>query len=379
MRTLRTVAALAIDNLRANRGQVVYLILTLAITTAAWLTLAAVGSPYEGGTASNVAGITIGNGSQSGGALPLSYARRIEAIRGARDVFWYGLQVVHCKSTLVPLYALGGPGAHNRLAKHKASAVTIQRWNADPLGAVISDNAAAKCGWRVGQGVDPPSGMDGHGKAIALHIIGTFPDSSPQGLVHYDYINRAAPGLQGKDKVVTYFASADNPRGNEVLAARIETAFAHDFPTVNATTNTTVQNAWSRFGKVQQLLAFVMAAILLCAASVLVSVLAHAAAQRKSRFAVLQVLGFRRGTLFGAFALELLATVVLGALVGIGIERLVAHALAPTTIGFLSGGVQVPAWGWWGLPVWLAVLAVAALAWPAGQIARVRPADYRAI
>ncbi|MGH8144943.1 MAG: FtsX-like permease family protein [Rhodanobacteraceae bacterium] len=377
IRSLRTYAALAADNLSASRGQAVYLILTLAITTAVWLALAAVGSPYV--RANGVSGITIRNGSQSG-ALPLSYARRIEAIPGARNVSWWGVQPVKCTAaTLVPLYALGGPGVDTNLARRKVPAATIQRWNADPLAIAISDDAASKCAWRVGQGIDPPSGMDGNGRQIALHIVGTFPGPSPSGLVHYDYINRAAPGLQGKDKVVTYFASTDDPRDNEVLAARIEAAFAHDFPALNATTNATVQNAWSRFGKVQQLLAFVMAATLLCAASVLVSVLAHAAAQRKSRFALLQVLGFQRTTLFGAFALELLAIVILGALLGLGLERLVARELAPTTIGFLSGGVHVPAWGWWGLPVWLAVLVALALAGPAGLIARVRPADYRAI
>jgi ABC-type lipoprotein release transport system permease subunit len=184
--------------------------------------------------------------------------------------------------------------------------------------------------------------------------------------------------MQGKDKVVTYFASAADPRDDEALAARIEAAFAHDFPSVNATTNATEQNAWARFGKVQQLLAFVMAAILLCAASVLVSVLAHAAAQRKSRFALLQVLGFRRATLFGAFTLELLAIGAGGALLGVGLEKLLAK-FAPTAIGFLSGGVHVPAWAWWGLPVWLAILIAGALAWPAGLIAKLRPADYRAI
>lgn len=377
--SLRTLVTLAIDNLLASRGQAVYLILTLVVTTATWLTLAAVGAPQEGGAASNGPGITIRNGSQSG-ALPLSYARRIKAIRGARDVFWYGMQVVDCSATtMVQLNAFGGPGADGPLARHKVPAATIQRWNADPLAAVISDAVTSKCGWQVGQGIDPPSGVDGHGKQITLHIVGTFPGSFPQAYVHYDYINRAAPGIQGKDKVVTYFASARDPRANEVLAARIEAAFAHDFPAVSATTNTTVQNAWSRFGKVQQLLAFVTAAILLCAASVLVSVLAHAAAQRRSKFAVLQVLGFRRSALLGAFALELLVLVVLGALLGFGLERLLAHTLRPTTFGFLSGGIHVPVWAWWGLPVWLAILVVAALAWPAGLIARVRPADYRAI
>lgn len=376
IRSLRTLAALAADNLRASRGQAAHLIITIAITTVAWLTLAALGSPYV--RTNSIAGITIRNGSQSG-ALPLAYARRIEAIRGARNVSWWGVQPVKCTAaTLVPLYALGGPGVDTNLARRKVPAATIQRWNADPLAVAISDDAASKCAWRVGQGVDPPSGMDGNGRQIALHIVGTFPGPSPSGLVHYDYINRAAPGLQGKDKVVTYFASTDDPRDNEVLAARIEAAFAHDFPALNATTNATVQNAWSRFGKVQQLLAFVMAAILLCAASVLVSVLAHAAAQRKPKFALLQVLGFQRATLFGAFTLELLVTAALGALLGLGLERLVTR-LGPATIWLFSKGVHVPAWAWWGLPVWLAALVAIALAWPAGLIARVRPADYQAV
>lgn len=177
---------------------------------------------------------------------------------------------------------------------------------------------------------------------------------------------------------MTYFANTD-ARESETVAARLEAAFAHDFPPINATANTTIQNAWARYGKVQQLLAFVMVAILLCAASVLVSVLAHAATQRKSKFALLQVLGFRRAMLLCAFALELLATVTLGALLGVGLERLVAHALQSTTIGFLSGGVHVPAWGWWGLPAGLVALILVALVWPAGQVMRVRPADYRAI
>lgn len=385
IRSLRTLAVLAADNLRASRGQAAYLIITLAITTAAWLCLAAVGAPYQAGTASKGFGITISNGSQNSGELPLHYSNRIEAIRGARDVYWYGIQPVKCASaTMVALYAFGGPGMDKPLVKHKVPAAMMQRWNADPLGAVISDAAASKCGWQPGQGVDPPTvafdnaGSPRNGKPLALHIIGTFPAPFPQGLVHYDYTNRTAPGMQGKNKVVTFFASATDPRDDEALAARIEAAFAHDFPAVNATTDATEQNAWARFGKVQQLLAFVMIAILLCAASVLVSALAHAAAQRKSRFALLQVLGFLRAALFGAFALELLATVLLGALLGVGLEKLLAR-LAPTAIGFLSGGVHVPAWAWWGLPVWLAILVAVALAWPAGLIAKVRPADYRAI
>lgn len=382
MPSVRSLVALAANNLRGDCGRAAYLVITLAITAAAWLLLAALANPFvDGGTSTASAqsfDLIIRNGSQTGGALPLSYARRIETTPGARDVFWYGIQGVECTAaTTVSLYAEAGPGAVRDLRKQKVHVDTLRRWQADPLGAIISDDAISKCGWQVGQEVEPPSVMGG--RHVALHVIGTFPGSTPIGYLHYDYFNRANLGLQGQGKVVTYFASARDPHASERVAARIEAEFAHDFPAVDVSTNSTTQNAWARFGKVQQLLAFVMAAILLCAASVLVSVLAHAAVQRSSQLALLQILGFQRSTLFSAFTLELLATVVLGAVLGIGLAKLIGHELASTTFGFLSGGVKVPPWAWWWLPAWLAVVVVAALVWPAAVIARVRPADYRAI
>src|SRR6185437_8339908 len=170
IRSLRTFAALAADNLRASRGQAAYLIITLAITTAAWLCLAAVGAPYRSSTGSTSFGITIRNGSQNSGELPLHYDNRIEAIRGARDVFWYGIQPVKCSAaTMLALYAFGGPGTDKPLLKRK-----------DPPTIVLDT-----------------SGPPRNGKPLALHVIGTFPAPFPQGLVHYDYVNRTAPGLQG--------------------------------------------------------------------------------------------------------------------------------------------------------------------------------------
>ncbi|HEX7324648.1 MAG TPA: FtsX-like permease family protein [Rhodanobacteraceae bacterium] len=377
LRGLHTCTTLARDNLRGSRGHAAYLIITLAVAAAAWLLLAALAAPFiGGGGGGDGPGVNITNGSQSGGALPLSYARRIGAIPGARNVSWIGLQVVPCGSGgIVTINAVGGPGSAAQLTQQKVSAALVQRWQADPLGAVITKATASKCGWRAGQGVAPKSVL-GTG-TISMHVVGIAPGSGALAYAHFAYINRIGP-MEGKDKVLNFDASAANPRDDNALAARIEAAFAHDFPTVSATTNTTTQNAWVRFGKVQQLLGFVMAALLLCAASVLVSVLAHAAAERKPKFAVLQVLGFQRATLFGASALELLATVVIGALLGIGLAKLIGHELALTFFGQISSGVEIPSWAWWGLPAWLAALFVAALVWPASVIARLRPADYRA-
>ncbi|MGH8190780.1 MAG: ABC transporter permease [Rhodanobacteraceae bacterium] len=384
MRSFRACATLAWENLRGSRGPAIYLVVTLAITVAVWLLLAAMAAPFVGGGNALGSGVTIRNGSQASAPMPLRYARRIIAVSGAQDVTWIGLQMVQCTpATTVSLSALGGPGAAASAEKDEhVAAAALKRWKADPLGVLISDTAASQCGWKTGQGIDPKSAFGGK-QQIALHVVGTFRGSgaaasAPIGIAHFDYINRVAP-LFGKDMVLMYSAHAAQPRDNDALAARIEAAFAHDYPTVTATANATQQNAWARYGKVQQLIGFVMLAIMLCAASVLVSVLAHAAAQRRAKDALLQVLGFRRGTLFIAVLLEVLAIVILGALIGTGIGMLTAHELAPTTLGLLSNGFVVPAWAYAWMPLWLAILAAASLAWPAALLARVRPSDYRAI
>lgn len=380
-RYLSAVGSLTLNAILGSRRQVGYLVVTLAVATAAWLVLAALAAPGLPGAGGKDSGVTIRNGNQASGTLPLSYADRLVHTRGAQDVSWTTLQIVTCGSgsTTVTLNAYGGPGAIRELTtdQHVDQAV-MQRWSADPLGIVISEKTARDCGWQVGHGIAPDTLT---GKPLALHVSGTFHDPDPIGDVafaHFDYINRTGPML-GKNHVIMYTAFAPDPRGNELLAARIEQEFAHDFPTVSATTNATVQNAWARFGKVQQLLVLVMVAIFLCTGSVLISVLAHSAAQRRRQFALLEVFGFRRRMLFAAFALEAVLVLVIGAALGVGIGLWIGHLVEPTDISLLIGGFNIPDWAYEWLPAWLAVLLVASLGWPASMIRRVRPVDLRAL
>lgn len=379
MRLLLPVFALAKNGLSSSRGRVGYLVLTLAVTVAAWLALSAMAAPFVNTRAATGSGVTIRNGSQTNAPLPLRYARVIQATRGAHNVAWFAFQIVTCKqapTVNVTLNAYGGPGTATVVRKHKVDDASLARWLADPLGLLISDKAAADCAWHIGQGVEPPD-VTGT-KHLRFHITGVFHSNHDIAFAHFDYINRVAP-LFGKDKVFWFQANAGNAQGDELLAARIQAQFAHDFPTVSATTNTTVQNAWVRFGKVQQLLAFVMTALLLCAGSVLISVLAHAAMQRRVTFALLQTFGFPRRTLFGAFVLETLIIIVFGALIGIGVGNLAAHLLVSTKLPFFGGGFAIPPWAYAWIPIWLTLLLLAALTWPAAVVIRVRAADYRAI
>jgi putative ABC transport system permease protein len=128
---------------------------------------------------------------------------------------------------------------------------------------------------------------------------------------------------------------------------------------------------------VQYVLGCVMIAVFLCAALVLISVFAHAVTQRRPQMALLQVLGFSRGVLLGSFALEGSFIMLVAAGMGIGIGLLTLHLL-PAALGQFFGNFAIPAWTWWGLPIWLSALLAAALVAPSIVITRLRPVDVRA-
>ncbi|HEX7340809.1 MAG TPA: ABC transporter permease [Rhodanobacteraceae bacterium] len=361
-----------------------FLVVTVAVATAVWLVLSAMTAPFTGNveTQGKNSMVAVLNANGAMGGMPITYAHRIEKIPGARDVAWSTMQIVLCKTSptvVLPLVGLGGPGVAYGLTHGQVivDAATLEKWQKDPLGIIVTSKALAACGVKVGQSIEPKV-MRG-AKHIAVHVIGSVKNKRSMAFAHFDYINRMGSFI-GKDKVLGITARADQVRDNERLAAKIQNAFAHDYPTVKATTSAKLQNALARFGKVQQLLMFVMAAALLCAASVLVSVFAHASAQRRPRFAVLRVLGFKRGTLFGAVVLEGLLIVLVGAAIGIGIGLLTAHLVGQSTVlgQILAGHLSPPSWAWAWLPAWLAALWIVAMLIPARAIRRVRASDYRA-
>lgn len=382
----RNSARLAAWSIRATAGRGLYLIAIVLVAVAAWICISVLASPFvqpRGGA--QIAGVFISSANQ-GVQLPLKYAARVEAIPGARFVAYViGVPVV-CKDSAAPvsINAFGGPGARKQAlgitptpaAEHQAAA-----WMKDPMGILIGSQVATNCGWQAGMGVAPKNAFTG--KPVELHVIGVRPpQKNPMAdqiaLAHYDYINKANPLEQFRDKVNSIVVVADDPRAVPALAARIEAEFAHDDPPIEAMTTADFQNGLERFGQAQYVLGYVMLAIFACAALVLVSVLAHAVAERRAQMALLQVLGFSRATLFGSFAVEALFIVVIGAAIGIGAGLLILRLL-PATLGQFFAGFAIPAWTWWGLPIWLAVLLAAALVIPSLTIARLRRVDVRAI
>lgn len=375
LRTTFAIALLAFAGNASRPGRAAYLVMTLAITVAAWLGLAAMASPFvHATTIPTDSDITV-RSARRGQALPQRYATQIATLPGALDVMWLDLQLVSCgsKGDTVTLNAIGGAGVPRALAQGGVDAQSAAAWDADPLGILVDEKTARQCGWHTGMGLKP---TDISGRPLDIHVSGIYrsnADSSGSAYAHYSYINHVAP-FAGHGNVLVIHAHARDPRDNDALAARIEDTFAYNAPPVEATPNTVNQNAWARFGKVQYLLAGVMAAIFLCCALVLVSVLAHAAAQRKAQMALLHVLGFTHSLLLSVWLLESLLIVLIGTTIG-SVLGLGAIHIARRTLGGSFGGLAPPPWAWEMLPVWMLALLFAALIAPTMTVMRLRTTD----
>lgn len=358
----------------SNPARLAYLLLTVAVTVAGWFSLAALASPFltvkKNADADT---IRVDNARNSRTPLPVKYAARIAAIPGVASVSYEDLQMVLCGSNTVTINALGwvkaDDVAHLTGFDHKVSA----RWMKDSWGLLVSQSAAKMCGWHVGQGIEP---SDIKGQPIPFHVIGvaSAKDADPTALAHYDYINNLHPLIAGRGNVLMYFVDAEQSADNQTLAARIEAEFVHDDPPVTAYPDTAREDARSRLGKVQYLVALVMGALFLLCLLVLASVMAHTAVERRDKLGMLRVLGFPRRVLAASYVLEVLGIVAIGAALGIGLGQAVLHYLPGLLKGQLLRVAPAP-WAWFLLPVWLALLAALSLLQPCLLAIRSRPLD----
>ncbi len=129
--------------------------------------------------------------------------------------------------------------------ENEFDAAALERWQKDPLGLLVSRAAAAKCGWQLGQGIEPMSIV---GKPMPLHIsgIGLVESDGLSATAHFDYINEEHSMVAKPGNVMMMHVDATDPSQNQALAARIEAAFAHDDPPVTAYPDTVREDARSR-------------------------------------------------------------------------------------------------------------------------------------
>ncbi|HET8553774.1 MAG TPA: FtsX-like permease family protein [Rhodanobacteraceae bacterium] len=378
LRTFYCVSYVTLLSLRDQFSRVLFLILTIAVGVCAWWGLSAMASPFV--TVANPGKshfITVsGHKGAFNQPLPKRYADRIASLPDARELFYSDIDVITCGATAfsVTINAWGGPGTPDVLLQEGYSQAQIVAFMHDPLALLTDADTARRCGWRKGMGVSP---RDFAGKPVELHITAmtSHSDSPGSAIAHYDYINRVG-GISRQDRVAEIYVRARDPRKNSALAAQIQSMFAHSAPPVQAVPDTVNQSAWTRFGKVQYLLAFVMAAVFSCCALVFISVMAHTTTQRRPQMALGLVLGFPRPVYWVALTLEVTAITVVGAVIGMGLGDLVVHWLQ-RFLGSTFQSIKAPDWAWMWLWPALCALLSATLVMPSIIVSRLRPTDCR--
>lgn len=356
--------------------QFAYLAVTVAVTVAAWLVLTAMASPFL--TVVDTQGndhLRVINARNQSTPLPLAYAERLGALQGVAHVTWLDLQMLVCGHDTVTVSAVGGNGVAYLPGIADFDADVLRRWQKDPIGLLVSRAAANACGWTPGQGIEP---LDVRGRPLAFHVIGIAddPGQAMTAYAHYAYVNHAQSLVAGRDHVLRYRVVAGNSADNQALAALIDAHFAADDPRVVAVPDTAREDARSRFGKVQYLLALVMGAAIGCCLLVTVSVMSHATAQRRQQMGLMRALGFPRRVLALAFVFEVCGILLAGSGLGIAIGAWLVEQLPRWLEGQFQFFAQ-PGWTWQILPLWLLAVGVVTLIYPCLVAARIRPIDSR--
>jgi len=377
-------AALHIAKVRffEQPGRMAYLVLTLAVAVLAWNVLAAFASPFLASKMGAAIDAKLGvlNAAVQGQPFPLRHMQHIERMPGVAAVDYMALAAFMCadERTTVTINAIGGRGALPHLRRRGFSAEDLALWNDTRNGLLVSAELAEKCGLAPGMSLSPHDLLSRVDMPVSIvAVLPDNPDGGSFGRVaygHYEYVNQLFPEPM-RDQVRMGNVEAVDASQLAQLGEAIEREFAGADPPLETRTSSGSNSALGRFGQVQGLLALMMAAMGACALLVFVTVMAHLLAQRRASMAVLQTIGFDRRLQFSALLVEFAGIVLAGTVLGVAGSVAVLAGLTPSVF-WLFGQLRIPEWAITGLLPGLLVLALAALVWPAMQVARLKPIDY---
>jgi len=317
------------------------------------------------------------------GALPIAYGSKIASVPGVTSVTWFnGFQGTYQQDKnkfivvatrpqaflhVYPEIALGKPGQ--------------KRWFNDRRGAIVGSLIAKRYGWKVGQKVPVKSKdvtrEDGtHTWYVTIDGIysTTLPDRYKNFvMIHYKFLNQGRAAH--KDIVGQYVERIDDPRQAATIGKHIDDKFATSFPQTRTQSEVAETQTFIReFGNIGLITLVVGAAVFFSMLLVTVNTMSQSVRERTSELAVLKALGFRRGTVAGLVLAEAIGVTVIGGVLGLGVAKLLAHAIYSSVQQVLPAlGVPPAAMGL-GLALMVLFGAVAG-ALPLRQVFRLRAAD----
>lgn len=368
---------LAARHLAAQPLRSASLTITLILAFTGYTLLVALGSPFAPKTSVN---------SQLGGriyvsalygTLPKRYARKIAGMNGIKSVAYRNYIPVMCRphiaATLNGVAAIGGPPSP--LVLQSLSPMEANAWRENRHGMLVGDALARRCHWHEGALLSLADNL----KVRIVAIYQAEPSVLNQvALVHYDYLDSLKPTDQ-QGNVAIIDAKAAEPGQAGKLAVTIDARFANSSPPTASKIITSTQGAFARFGNVLKIIQFVMAAVFACALLVTTNVAAHTAAERRTQFAILRVLGFSRSWILNLTVTELLYVAILGCGLGLALGLALLYWIIKPLLGsFFTDLLAVPAGALYVAPAIAAGIVLVSVFIPAWEIFRLRSARLTA-
>lgn len=297
--------------------------------------------------------------------LPISYLQRIQSVPGVRAVThwsYFGGFFQNAQNSL-PVFAVDAATQFAVYPKIVIPNDQIEAMQRTRTGAIISNEIAAKYGWKIGDKIPLGTSIwtkkDGS-DTYPVDVVGVMDVSAynqgsfPAFYINYAYLDEAR--AFGNGSILYYIASIDDPRRGAAIAADIDALFANSSnETLTQSEQVFAQSQMRQVGDINLIANSVVGAALFTLLFLTGNTMMQSVRERIPELAVLKTLGFSDGKVSALILLEAALLCLVAALTGLGLARM-AFGLMGTVFGALSPPLLVIETGV-GIAVLLALIS----------------------
>jgi putative ABC transport system permease protein len=317
--------------------------------------------------------------------IPASYAERVRAVPGVKDVThanWFGGYYQDPKTGSFANMAVDPESWLRMYPEFTIPEDQKKAWFADRTGAIVGVTTAKRFGWKVGDRIPLQATIFSRPdrRAWEFTIDGIY-DSPVKGtdktnmFFHYDYLDEVVRNTGFSGNVGWYVIRIHDPNQAVTVAKTIDGMFANSpAETKTDTEKNFVQGFAKQVGDIGAIMIAIVVAVMFTILLVSANTMAQSIRERTSELAVLKTLGFGDTRVLAMVIVESCVIAILGGGIGLGLSWALITMVGDPTGGFLPTFYFPPRDLIFGIALVL-VLGLAAGALPAWQAGRLRIID----
>lgn len=307
--------------------------------------------------------------------LPSSYQRQIAGVPGVRAVShatWFGGSYQDQPAQFA-IFPVDHTTYLDVAPEIVLPADQREAWNRTRTGAVVGRGLAAERGWKIGDRVPVRADIwpQASGElAWTFDIVGIYENTVDAGngeqalLFRYDYFDEARGSAKGR--VGWFLLKIDDPNNADTVSRQIDALFDNsEAETKTQTEAAFAQGFLRQIGDISLIVTAILGAVFFTILVLTGNTMSQALRERIPEFGILKTLGFGNGQVLAFVMAEALLLTVLGGLIGLGLAKLTATAMASSLSSVGVSGIGWPV-------VWRALLAMVVLGIAVGLLPAIR-------